>query len=172
MTSARHIQTLLDQGDREAAVREARAFLRSVTAEAGFGVTNARLTEGPATGFGVFSPREDNVFAPGEPVHAYVEVYGFSLTPGPDGSNRMTFDVSFTLDSPDGVQLTDALVPMGEVLLQSYSSPVDGYFHLTYRITGAEGTFNLRTHVVDRASGQSAEFVLPVEFAAPEAEGK
>jgi hypothetical protein len=62
--------------------------------------------------------------------------------------------------------MTDAMIPMGEVQLDSYSQPVDGFFHLTYRVTGAEGPFTLRTRVVDRASGQTAEFSLPVVFGA------
>jgi hypothetical protein len=170
--AAERIQSLLDQGEGEQAMRAARAFLREVTDETGFGVTNARLTAGPATGFGVFTPRPDNVYAPGEPVFAYVEVYGFTLTPESGDVSQMMFDVSFTLDSPDGAQMTEDMVPMGEIMLQSYSQPIDGYFHLTYRISGAEGVFNLRTHVIDRATGDSADFVLPVEFATPEDEDK
>ena len=148
------------------AVAAARLFLRHVTLETGFGVTNARLTVTPAEGFGMFEPRTDNHYRRGEPVYAYVEVYGFSMTPLANGANRLLFDVSFTLDSPDGRQMTDALIPMGEIQLDSYSQPVDGFFHLTYRVTGAEGPFTLRTQVVDRASGQSTEFTLPVVFSA------
>lgn len=166
---AAHIQALLDSGQGPQAADAARGFLRAVTAQAGFGVTNARLTASEATGFGVYEPRADNVYHPGEPVYAYVEVYGFSLTPHEGGTNELLFDVSFTMLSPEGRQLTDHMVPMGDIRLSSFNLPVDGYFHLTYRINGFEGPSILRTHVVDRASGQSADFDLPVVFAAPDA---
>jgi len=162
---AAQIQTLLDQGRSADAADAARGFLRAVTDQAGFGVTNARLTAAPATGFGVFEPREDNVYDTGEPVYAYVEVYGFSLTQQASGANQLLFDVSFTLMSPEGRQLTDAMVPMGEIRLESFSQPVDGYFHLTYRISGVEGAFTLHTEVTDRVSGETADFDLPVVFA-------
>ncbi|GAB1381182.1 hypothetical protein [Pararhodobacter aggregans] len=164
--AATAIEQLLATGRGPEAVAAGRMFLRHVTGEAGFGVTNARLTLLPAEGYGMFEPRPTNVYALGEPVYAYVEVYGFSMTPLANGANRLLFDVSFTLDSPEGRQMTDAMIPMGEVQLDSFSQPVDGFFHLTYRVTGAEGPFTLRTHVVDRASGQTAEFSLPVVFGA------
>lgn len=162
------IQHLIDQGQAEDAVAAARAFMRRVTDMTGFGVTNPQLINGPATGFGVYDLRDDNVYLPGESVYAYIEVYGFSLTPQANGTNRLQFDVAFTLDSLDGEQMTDALIPMGDIQLESYNVPVDGYFHLTYRVTGAEGAFNLRTIVTDRASGQSTQFTLPVVFAGPD----
>lgn len=162
--AASAIETQLAQGQREEAVVAARRFLRMVTDQAGLGVTNVRLTTAPAEGFGVYQPRETNIYREGEPVYAYVEVYGFSLSPLANGGNRLLFDVSFTLDDLDGNPVTEQMIPMGEVRLDSYSRPVDGYFHLTYRVTGVVGQYRLRTVVTDRASGQRVEFVLPVEF--------
>ena len=160
------IQRLLADGRGPEAVAAARGLLRHVALEAGFGVTNARLTIGEAQGFGMFEPRPGNRYVTGEPIYAYVEVYGFSMMPLANGANRLVFDVSFTLDDLDGHQMTDAMIPMGAVQLDSFSQPLDGFIHLTYQVTGAEGPFTLRTRVVDRASGQVAEFTLPVEFGA------
>ena len=167
--SAAAIDRLLSEGRGLEAAQAARHFLHAVTARAGFGVTNARLTVTPAEGFGMFQPRPDNVYAIDEPVHAYVEVYGFTITPVDPGVNRLLFDVAFTLDDAEGRQMTEQMIPMGEVRLDSFSQPIDGFFHLTYRVTGATGAFTLRTEVIDRASGQRAEFRLPVVFADPPA---
>ena len=168
---AAQIDTLLSRGQTEAAIDAGRQFLRAVTERAGFAATNARLTVAPAEGFGVFEPRADGVYRIGDPVFAYVEVNGFSLTPQADGRNQLLFDVAFTLDSPDGRQMTDDLIPMGEVRIDTHGQPLDAFFHLTYRVTGAEGPFRLRTLVVDRATGRQAQFVLPVEFRAEPAPG-
>lgn len=161
---AAQIETLLARGQSEAAIAAGRDFLRSVTERVGFSVANARLTQTTAEGFGMFESRADSVYEIGEPVFAYVEVNGFSLTPQPDGRNQLLFDVAFTLDSLDGRQMTDAMIPMGEVRIDTHGQPLDAFFHLTYRVTGAEGPFRLRTEVRDRATGQVAQFVLPVEF--------
>ena len=161
---AAQIETLLARGQTDAAIATGRDFLRAVTDRAGFSVANARLTQTTAEGFGMFEPRANAVYAIGEPVFAYVEVNGFSLTPQPDGRNQLLFDVAFTLDSLDGRQMTDAMIPMGEVRIDTHGQPLDAFFHLTYRVTGAEGPFRLRTEVRDRASGRVAQFVLPVEF--------
>jgi hypothetical protein len=161
---AAQIEALLARGQTDAAIEAGRRFLRSVTERTGFVVGNPRLTVTPAEGFGMFETRPDAVYQIGEPVFAYVEVNGFSLTPQPDGRNQLLFDVAFTLDSPDGRQMTDAMIPMGEVRIATQGQPLDAFFHLTYRVTGAEGPFLLRTEVVDRATGQRAQFVLPVEF--------
>jgi hypothetical protein len=98
--AAAAIERLLDSDRGPEAVAAARMFLRHVTGEAGFGVTNPRLTVVPAEGYGMFEPRPDNVYAVGEPVYAYVEVYGFSMTPLVTGANRLLFDVSFTSTAP------------------------------------------------------------------------
>lgn len=161
------IDALLARGQSDEALLAARRFLRQVTDSIGFGVTNAQLTAAPAEGFGMFARRADNRYRTDEPVYAYVEVYGFSMSPLADGANRLLFDVAFTLETPDGRQVTDGMIPMGEVMLDSFSDPIDGFFHLTYRVTGASGVYSLRTEVIDRASGQRAEFRLPVEFLPP-----
>ncbi len=161
------IDALLARGQSDEARLAARRFLRQVTDSIGFGVTNAQLTAAPAEGFGMFARRADNRYLTDEPVYAYVEVYGFSMSPLADGGNRLLFDVAFTLETPDGRQVTDGMIPMGEVMLDSFSDPIDGFFHLTYRVTGASGVYSLRTEVIDRASGQRAEFRLPVEFLPP-----
>lgn len=163
------IEQMLARGERAEAVTAARDLFRRITDAAGFGVTNARLTEAPASGFGVFEPRASNVYTLGDPVYAYVELYGFTLQQADDGESRMVFDVSFTLDDLEGRQMTDAMISMGAIELETHSQPVDGYFHLTYRITGATGPYVLRTEVVDRASGQRTQFTLPVEFVSPAA---
>lgn len=163
------IEAMLARGESVEAVAAARDLYRRITTAAGFGTTNARLTEAPATGFGVFEPRATNVYTLGEPVYAYVELYGFSLQDAGGGENRMVFDVSFTLNDLDGRQMTESMISMGAIELESFSQPVDGYFHLTYRVTGATGRYILRTEVVDRASNQRTEFTLPVEFVDPAA---
>ena len=165
--AAAGIEALIANGQHEDAVSAARDFLRQVTEMTGFGVANAQLIDGPASGFGVFEPRDSNVYVTGEPVYAYVELYGYSMSPQPSGAVQLLFDVSFTLESMDGEQITNDMVPMGDIRLETFSDPIDGYFHLTYWVTGATGAYNLRTHVTDRASGQMAVFTLPVVFADP-----
>ncbi|MEZ5752270.1 MAG: hypothetical protein R3D60_09995 [Paracoccaceae bacterium] len=163
------IEAFLDAGDAEGAMNAARALVRLVGETAGFGVWNARLTQDVATGFGVNVPRADNVYAPGEPIYAYVEPFGYSLSPIGGGENQLLFEVSFTIDDPDGRQLTQGMIDMGQINLRTRGEPVDAFFHLTYNITGVSGPATLRTEVIDVATGQVDVFTLPVVFASPPA---
>jgi len=160
---AARIDSHLTAGDGAAAVTEARMLYLDIAARAGFGVLDAVLTAEPATGFGVYTPRAEAVYAIGDPIYGYVEPYGFTLQPNADGLNEMTFDVDFALMSASGEQLTD-ITQMGEILITSHSRPMDAYFHLTYRITGPAGHYVIWTRVTDRPSGRQAEFSIPVEF--------
>ena len=163
------IEAALASGAAEDALQQARDLHHEVAAQAGFGVRQAVLTEELATGFGIYTPRAQPVYAPGAPVFGYVEPFGYSLQPGADGLNAMVFDIDFALLTPAGEALTD-ITPMGVVELSSRSRPLDAYFHLTYQITGPEGEYLIWTRVTDRPSGQEAEFTIPVSFgAAPSA---
>lgn len=161
------IARLLAQGQGADAVRAARALSQWVATQAGFGVLNTTLTQGEATGYGVYVPRADNVYSVGEAVRAYVELYGYTVEPTRSGAHRLTFDLAFTVTGPDGTPMIDDYVSMGDVVIGTHSVPQDGYLALTYRITGLEGAAMIRTRITDRASGASTEFSLPVVFAPP-----
>ena len=57
------IELLIAEGRQEDAMSAARQFVRLVSDMTGFGVTNAQLIEGAATGFGVFEPRDSNAIS-------------------------------------------------------------------------------------------------------------
>lgn len=159
------IGQLLAQGSGLEAVRAVRALSQWVSAQAGFGVLDATLTEGEATGYGVYVPRADNVYSAGEAVRAYVELYGYTVEPTRGGAHRLTFELAFTVTGPDDAPMIDHYVPMGEVVISTHSVPQDSYLALTYRISGLEGAATIRTRITDRASGNIAEFAMPVVFA-------
>jgi len=157
------IEAALEAGDAGAALEQARDLHLDIGTRAGFGVRQAVLTEEPATGFGLYTPRARPVYAPGTPVYGYVEPFGYSLQPAGQGLNAMLFDIDFALLARDGQPLTERL-PMGAVELTSRSRPLDAYFHLTYTINGPAGDYLIWTRVTDRPSGQEAEFTIPVTF--------
>lgn len=157
------IEAALAAGDADAAMAQARALHHAVSAQAGFGVREALLTEEPATGFGIYQPRADAVYAPGTPVHGYVEPFGYSLVSDGAGQVSMLFDIDFALFTPEGRQLTE-VQPMGVVELTSRSQPLDAFFYLTYNVDGPEGDYVIWTRVTDRPSGRAAEFSLPFTF--------
>lgn len=159
------IEAAIGAGDGGAALDQMRAFHHEVAARAGFGVRQAMLTEAAATGYGIYTPRPESVYAPGATVYGYVEPFGYSLQTDAQGLNAMLFDIDFALQTSDGEPLTD-LIPMGAVELTSHNRPLDAYFHLAYEIDGPEGDYLIWTRVTDRPSGRQAEFTLPVTFRA------
>lgn len=157
------VEAALSAGDGEAALEQMRELHHMVAARAGFGVRQTVLTEERATGFGIYTPRAQPVYASGSPVYGYVEPFGYSLQPDGQGRNVVVFDVEFALMDMDGQQLTGR-IQMGTIEMVSHSRPLDAFFHLTYTINAPDGDYVIWTRVVDRPSGQEAAFTLPVTF--------
>lgn len=156
------IEALIDEGNAHQAMTEARALYLDLAARAGLAIAEALLTVAPATGYGVYEPRRDNVFAPDEPMHVYVELTGARITERPGGVNEMLFEVDFAVLDTQGTQLTD-VISMGEVRLLSRARGVDLFLELTYNLTSAPaGDYVLWTEITDAASGQNVTFDLPV----------
>ncbi|MCC5986264.1 MAG: hypothetical protein JJT95_01190 [Pararhodobacter sp.] len=157
-----HIEALIAEGNAQQAMAEARTLYLDLAARAGFAIGEAVLTTEPATGYGVYEPRRDNVFDPDEPMHVYVELTGARITERSGGVNEMLFEVEFAVLDSQGTQLTD-VISMGEVSLLSRARGVDLFLELTYNLTSAPaGEYVLWTEITDAASRQSVTFDLPV----------
>lgn len=159
------IEALITEGDARAAAAALRGLYLDLSAQAGFAPGKIALTRAPATGFGAYEPRPDNRFAPGAPVHVYVELNGVGVIEHPEGIREMRFEVDFALNDAQGAALTDT-IPMGKVQLQSRSRAADVFLELTYNLTGVPpGDYLLWTRITDTPSGQQVEFDKSITIA-------
>jgi len=85
-----------------AAIEAAEATVAAAWQAAPVGVRKATFVAAPPTGFGLYEPREDAVFAPGEPLVVYAEPVGYGYAALPDGRWRFGFDVDLLIKTADG----------------------------------------------------------------------
>jgi hypothetical protein len=165
------IETLIERGDTGAVSQAARELYHTISRQAGFSLSDPIQTVGQAMGFGLYERRAGNLYRSGETIYVYLEPFGFSVTPGPDGLNRLVFDVDFLVLAADGRDLS-GVISMGEIVLSSFAVPLDAYLFLSYDLEASPGPYILRTRVTDRRSGELAQFDFPVEIEAPGAPRK
>lgn len=157
------IRTHLAAEDGAEAVAAARRLYRATAEAAGFGLSNPWLTAEPAEGYGVYTPRADNVFAVGEPIHAYVEPFGQSLVELNDGRLAMRYEIRFAVLAPDGTPMTD-LIEMERIELPARQIPVDAYLRLTFRVSAPPGDYIIHAEIDDVPTGQTMPVRWEVRF--------
>lgn len=125
----------------------------------------AGFAEGPASGYGVYTPRSASVFASGEPMTVYLQPtgYGFEET-GSGYGYKMS--VSYQLLTPSG-QVLAAENGFASVAGTSRSKDRQAYTSLTFKFEGLpSGNYMLETSVADAVDNKSAVVRLPFEVKA------
>lgn len=71
-------------------------------------VFNTYVKKGSATGYGVYEPRQSNIFSPGETLELYVEPVGYSFGPVQKENNAYSIDLStdIIVSEPSGREVT------------------------------------------------------------------
>ena len=120
------------------------------------------VTEAPG-GFGIYDPRPNNVFKPGEPLIVYTEPVGIAWQQDGDKvSSKLVVD--FEVRSPDG-QVLGGQKAFGEFSLAAREQPIDYMAHVTINLTGAPaGAYVLGLTVHDANNGKTASADLPFEI--------
>src|SRR6187431_2240912 len=91
------------------------------------------VTEAPG-GFGIYDPRPNNVFKPGEPLIVYTEPIGIAWQQNGDKvSSKLVVD--FEVRSPDG-QVLGGQKAFGDFSLAAREEPIDYMAHVTINLTG------------------------------------
>jgi hypothetical protein len=117
-------------------------------------------------GFGLFTPRADNRFKPGEKLLIYMEPVGFSYKTQPTGENVIQLAIDVELVPENGTSF-GKVENVASVDVASINKPHDFYFNFTLTLDSGSvppgkyhGNFILR----DRNSSKSAPFSLDFEI--------
>lgn len=146
------------------AVEAGRAVIDQLwQASPGLTFTQALLVAQNATGYGVFNPRENNVFKQGEPILIYCEPMGFGY--GEPGAGL--YSVNFAID----LQVLDALgnelakAPGAtEFNMTSRHRNREVQANITYRLDGLPvGRYTLITTLRDKNSPRTGAFQTAIE---------
>ena len=163
--AAMDIQAKLDAGDTAGALDTARSVVAHVwDASPGLGFTEAMLVAAPATGYGIFNPRETNIFKPGESIVLYAEPYGFAYGSDSEGIYSIGFHVDLQVLNQMGEVLGD--VPdVTELNLISRRQNREFQANITYDLSGlAPGQYRLVTTLRDKNSAKSGSFETEIEI--------
>lgn len=164
--AATAIEGKLAADDIDGALGAARDLMGLVwDASQGIGFTQSLLVAENATGFGVYNPRDNNVFKPGEPILIYCEPYGMGYgTPG-QGLYSVNFVIDLQVLDASGNQLANALGAT-EYNMTSRHQNREVQANITYNLDGIPvGRYTLVTTLRDKNSSKSGSFQTAIEIA-------
>jgi hypothetical protein len=120
------------------------------------------ITEIPR-GFGIYQPRGNNVFRPGEPLIVYAEPVGVGWKAEGD-VNRSLIVTDFEIRTPNG-KVLGGQKEFGKFEFNSRDRNHEIMSHLTITLTGAPvGSYVLTATYRDLINGKSAMLELPFEI--------
>lgn len=115
---------------------------------------------GDPGGFGIYDPREDNVFEAGETLHIYAEPIGFRWQDN-DGIQRALMTADLMLRTAGG-EIIAGQKEFGRFGFNSREHNTELMTHLSVDFTGApEGDYVAEVIYRDQVSGSVASFELP-----------
>jgi hypothetical protein len=163
--TAAEIESKIAAADLTGAITDARALLGLVwdmSLEISF--SEALLVAAPAAGYGVFNPRETNVFKKGESIIIYTEPVGFGYGVEDDGVWSIGFDVDLQVLTEAGEMLGDVPSVTDLKLISRYQNR-EFQANITYDLNGLEaGRYRLITTLRDQNSTRSGSFDTLIEI--------
>jgi hypothetical protein len=156
----------LASGDYPGALEAGRAIEEQIwQASPGLTFGQALLVAQNATGFGVFNPREDNVFKKGEPILIYCEPLGFSYGEPGAGLYSVNFIVDLQVLDALGNELANA-PGATEFNMTSRHQNREVQANITYTLDGLPiGRYTLITTLRDKNSPRTGSFQTAIEVA-------
>lgn len=164
--TAASVETRLSNGDYPGAVAEAREILQAVWDESpGIGFTDTFLVIEPASGFGIYNPRADNIYKLAEPIVIYAEPFGFGYGNPGEGLVSIGFFVDLQVQSDSGEILGD--VPnVTELDMSSRYPNKEFQANITYNLDGIPaGKYRLITTLRDKNSAKIGTFETEIVIA-------
>lgn len=118
-----------------------------------------------SSGFGIYRPRESNVFKPGEPLIIYAEPIGYGYGKHALGGNEIKLSADFELTDPEGNSLFSQADFLTLDLPVRYHNR-EFQMKMTVSLTGlGVGQYKAKFVVHDANSPKTGAFELPFEVA-------
>ena len=163
--AAAGIEAKVAAADLTGAIIDARALLGLVwdmSLEISF--SEALLVAAPAAGYGVYNPRETNVFSKGESIIIYCEPVGFGYGSEGDGVFSIGFNVDLQVLTEAGEVLGDVPSVTDLNLISRYQNR-EFQANITYDLNGLEaGRYRLITTLRDKTTTRSGSFDTLIEI--------
>ena len=159
----REAEKRANAGQHMEAVETLRRAINVLTAKAPLGLRRVQFIMEPPRGFGIYQPRANNVFRPGEPLVVYAEPVGVGWK-AEGGVNRAQMVTDFEIRTADG-KVLGGQKEFGQFEFNSRERNHEINTHLTITLTGApRGNYVLAATYRDLVNGKSATLELPFEI--------
>ena len=128
-------------------------------------IAKALFVVGDPRGYGIFDPRENNVFKPGETIVVYAEPVGFGHR-RVNGINEIDLDVGLIVRDKSGKTVASQ-GSFGQFRLRSRRRNREFFLKLTISLKGAPaGDYVLSFPITDKVKNRKTEFSLPFRIVA------
>ena len=144
------------------AYEAARQALLSIWAELPLTVRNTTLTEGPAAGYGNYTPRTGSDYKAGEKSEVYVEVLGYGWKDNGDGTTSELLDADLNLLNAQGATVASQAKFLS-ANIKSRVKLLETFLTLDATLTSFDpGQYKLQYVLHDLASNKDTTFEVPI----------
>jgi hypothetical protein len=138
------------------ALADLRSLLRSFWQESTLVLGNAKFVKSGDNSYGIYEPRENDVFTTGEPIYLYLEPAGYAVAQNPAGYYEFGFKADFQVADADG-KILGGQTGFAEMAFKSWNFNTEVSLTFTYAISGLEkGSYKIITQVSDAHSDKKA----------------
>jgi hypothetical protein len=156
-------KSFLDQNQPLKAMGVIQKAMEEVWRHTPFQAGKAVLVKKKAAAFGMYEPRPDNVYKPGEIVFLYLEPIGFTQQEK-DGHYSMAMAADFIVQKEDGT-IIGGKENFGKWELKSQHFITGFHLNLDYTLTNLQpGTYIIKTVLRDLPTSKTLAVETPVRF--------
>ena len=128
------------------------------------GISSALFVQKPATGYGLYLPRENSEFRKDEPIFVYLQPVGYGYARSED-LFRIALTADFELRTPSGQVLAEQQA-FSRLSLESRAPNREFQASFSFTFEGLEpGRYTLLLRIRDENGGQRTETALPFVIA-------
>ncbi len=161
--SAKRGEQLLAAGKPLAAWKAMDEAVEAIWEKMPLTIAKALFVVGDPQGYGIFDPRESNVFKPDESMVVYVEPLGFGHRLV-NGIYEIDIDVGLAVRDKSGKTVASR-ESFGQFRLRSRRRNREFFLKLTISLNGAPpGDYVLSFPITDKVKGQKTEVSLPIRI--------
>lgn len=120
-------------------------------------LNNVRFVVDDDNSFGIYTPRVDNKFSPGEKIYLYMEPIGYSVNKNKNGLYEFGFTADFTLEDEKGTVL-GGQKGFADLGFKSWNFNTELSLTFTYSFSGFDkGKYKIVTDVHDKYSDKTVQ---------------
>jgi hypothetical protein len=142
--------------DYSKALTALRSLMLAFLAESSLFLENIRFVNGADNSYGIYEPKQSDIFAAGEPIYLYVEPAGYIINKNPAGYYEFGFKVDFQVADESGKML-GGQADFAVLPFKSWNPNSEISLTFTYTLSGLEkGKYKIITQVSDAHSAKKA----------------